>query len=143
MTTTLPADPTILTAQLIDNAYSHLGEIISLPAGHDPIRATGAVPAIMWRPSRDVPILSRSGQWARVTINIATYHHEGHLILDPDDLRYSEEGSTRVHPGYVDPTYAGLFFRLRRREEPALSRECGLYRTKQLWHASLRLTSID
>lgn len=137
--TTLPANPITLTEQLLSSAYTHLGDIVQLPAGHGLIRAPKHVPAILWQPKRDVPILSASRLWARVAVTVVTYAHEDHLLLDPADLRHAEAGEIRVHPGYLDPAYADLTFRVRQRPVPNLSRECGLFRVKHMWQVSLRL----
>lgn len=141
--TTLPADPIALTGQVIANAYSHLGDVVQLATGHKVIRAPKHVPAILWRSNRDVPILSASRVWARISVSVVTYAHEGYLVLDPEDLR-EDAPRVRVHPGYLDPVHEGLMFRIRQRpEEPKLSRECGLYRARHLWQVSLRVKSGD
>ncbi|MEU4382795.1 hypothetical protein [Micromonospora echinofusca] len=138
--TTLPADPILLTGQVIANGYGHLGEVVQLPTGHGPIRVPNVVPSILWRANRDVPLLSASKTWARVGITVVTYHHDGHLTLDPADLKDPDSRSALIHRGYLALEYGHVLFRIRQRPaEPTLSRECGIYRAKHIWQASVRL----
>ncbi|MEU8170702.1 hypothetical protein AB0B97_29805 [Micromonospora sp. NPDC049004] len=132
-----PADLLTLVGQLITNAYSHLGEVIQLPTGHPLMRAPKNVPAILWKSNREVPLISASRNWARLSVVVVTYAHEGHLVLSPRDLQYTEAESSRIHPGYLDPAYEGLNFRVRQSSNLPMTRECGLYRAKHWWQASL------
>ncbi|MFY1687287.1 hypothetical protein [Plantactinospora sp. WMMB782] len=142
MTSVLPVDLIDIMRGVISSAYSHLAEVVEHPAGSGRMKAPRNVPAILWRPNRDVPILSASRVWARIAVTVVAFHHDGYFAPELPDLWLPERG-TRIHPGYTDERYDDLVIRCRQHRPVKYAREFGLYRTDQVWQTSIRLTSDD
>ncbi|GAB3986148.1 hypothetical protein V1634_29125 [Plantactinospora veratri] len=143
MTTSTMANPADLAVSVIHAAYSHLARVERLPAGTSRIAPEGVkdLPAILVRPTRDVPILGRTGDWASCRVSVLAFHRDGYLELSPDDLRGK---AGQVDPGYLPADLDHVSLRLTRASADRAVRfirtDSGVYLAAHRWSASVRLS---